>query len=98
MPKNKCNLSPSGKQIFATTRGILFRKCNQCGLPTTTAKVLCPECERLREVGFGPVPRKCYPRPGQDTTPIQSYPSNNHSGYSDRIGNTKFLASKKERV
>jgi hypothetical protein len=99
MPKNTINSGrPTDKQIFAVTRGIPFGTCKQCGQRTTTAKVLCPECERLTEIGFGPVPPQCYPLPGQDTTPVQSYPSNNHSGYSDQIPTGKFPATKKGRA
>jgi hypothetical protein len=94
---HKTNPRPTDRQIFAATRGIPFTKCKQCGLRTTTTKVLCPECERLREIGFGPVPRKCYPLPGQDTQPVQSYTAFDRSGYQDTIPKTKFSV-RKERV
>jgi len=84
--EQKSNISkPTMDQVMAATRGIPFGTCKQCGLRTITTAVLCPECERLMDIGFGPVPRAPYARPGQDTQPAQSNPSDNRSGYSDTI-------------
>lgn len=74
---------PTDEQIFNATKGIPFGTCKQCGLRTVTSQVLCPECERLTEIGFGPVPRAFNTPPGQDTAPVQSFPSDNHSGYKE---------------
>lgn len=94
----KSNISkPTDAQIFEATKGIPFGTCKQCGLRTVTKAVLCPECERLTEIGFGPVPRFPYPLPGQDTTPVQSNPSGRHDGYKDTIPSGKFPPGK-ERV
>ena len=78
---------PTDAEVFAATKGRPFGTCKQCGLPTVTNQVVCPECERLTEIGFGPVPRAFHTLPGQDTQPVQSYPSNRHDGYSDFISN-----------
>jgi hypothetical protein len=87
----KSNVSkPSDAEIFAATRGIPFGTCKQCGLRTVTNQVLCPECERLEKIGFGPTPRTPNVPPGQDTTPVQSYPSDKHSGYGDTIPKGKW--------
>lgn len=84
-------------QIHALSNGRAFGNCAACNLrQIIPGKVLCPECERLKAMGFGAPPSK----PGggvQDTQNPQSNPSNDHSGYSDIIPTTKFPA-KKERV
>jgi hypothetical protein len=89
---------PTDAQVFETTKGIPFGTCKQCGLRTVTNQVICPECERLTEIGFGPVPRAFHTLPGQDTTPDQSYPASNHSGYKDTIPSGVSPAVKKGRV
>lgn len=94
----KSNISkPTDEQIFEATKGIPFGTCKVCGLRTVTKAVLCPECERLAEIGFGPVPRSPHVPPGQDTAPVQSGDAFNHKGYSDTIPSGKF-PPKKERV
>lgn len=91
----KSNLNkPTDAQVMAATVGIPFGTCKQCGLRTVTNSVICPECARLEEIGFGPVPRTPHVLPGQDTQPIQSYPSDNHSGYSDTRPKGKFPPNK----
>lgn len=82
----KSNISkPTMDQVMAATQGIPFGTCKQCGLRTVTNSVQCPECARLEEIGFGPFERAPYAKPGQDTQPAQSNPSDNRSGYSDTI-------------
>ena len=94
----KSNLNkPTDAEVMAATRGIPFGTCKQCGLPTVTNSVICPECQRLIEIGFGPVPRTPHPLPGQDTQPVQSNDAFRHDGYSDTIPKGKF-PPKKERV
>jgi hypothetical protein len=88
---------PTDEQLLAISAGRPFGTCRQCGLRTVAGQVNCPECERLIEIGFGPVPRSPYPLPGQDTTPVQSNDAFNHKGYKDTISNKKFDPSK-ERV
>lgn len=88
---------PTDAQIFEATKGIPFGTCKQCGLRTVTQAVLCPECERLLEIGFGPTPRAPHPLPGQDTTPVQSNDAFDHSGYSDTFSYKK-IDPKRERM
>jgi hypothetical protein len=85
---------PTDEQVHAFGAGRPFGKCRQCGLSIVASKVVCPECERLTEVGFGPVPRAPKPLPGQDTQPAQSYPSDDHAGYQDSIPNRNFPPNK----
>jgi hypothetical protein len=84
-------------QIHALSNGRAFGKCQSCNLnQIIPGKVLCPECERLKAMGYGAPPAK----PGggvADTQNPQSNPSNDHSGYSDTIPSGKF-PPKKERV
>lgn len=83
-------------QMHALSNGRPFGNCRSCNFrQIIPGKVLCPECERLdamkmavpKDVGAGV----------RDTQNPQSNPSNDHSGYSDTIGNQKF-PPKKERV
>lgn len=86
----KSNLrKPTDAEVMSMSKGIPFGTCKQCGLRTITNSVQCPECARLEEIGFGPVPRAPHALPGQDTQPAQSHPSDNHSGYSDTIPSGK---------
>ena len=84
-------------QIASVANGRPFGTCGQCGLRIVTSAVICPECARLEEVGFGPVPRAPHALPGQDTQPVQSHPSGRHDGYSDTIPSGKVPPGK-ERV
>lgn len=72
---------PTDAEVMQMSKGIPFGTCKQCGLRTVTNSVVCPECARLEEIGFGPVPRSPNAHPGQDTQPVQSHPSDNHKGY-----------------
>jgi hypothetical protein len=83
-------IKPTDAQLADMQRGHPFKNCKQCGLPIVASRIVCPECERLTEIGFGPVPRKCYPLPGQDTQPVQSYPNDKHTGYHDTISHRKI--------
>jgi hypothetical protein len=94
----KSNISkPTDEQIFAATKGIPFGTCKQCGLRTVTNSVQCPECARLEEIGFGPVPRSPNALPGQDTQPAQSYDAFKHGGFSTTQPKGKIPPTK-ERV
>lgn len=74
-----------------------FGKCKQCGQAIIQSKVLCNECERLQQIGFGPFDRAPEPHPGQDTQAQQSFPSGRHDGYSDTQPSKK-ISPGKERV
>jgi hypothetical protein len=94
----KSNISkPTDAQLFEATKGRPFGVCKQCGLAVVMDKVLCPECTRLTEVGFGPTPRSPHARPGDVETPAQTYDAFNHKGYSDTIPSGKF-DPKKQRM
>jgi len=84
-------------QIASTAQGRPFGSCKQCGLRVVAPQVLCPECERLTEIGFGPFGRAPHALPGQDTQPVQSHPSGRHDGYSDTIPSAKVPPGK-ERI
>jgi hypothetical protein len=75
---------PTDAQVFNATNGISFKKCPNCGTTITPSAKACSECLRLQEEGFGPTPRAPHATV-RDTSPVQSYPSDNHSGYHDTI-------------
>jgi hypothetical protein len=88
---------PTDAEVQAMGKGRPFQTCKQCGLAVVMDKVLCPECTRLEEVGFGPTPRSPHARPGDVETPAQTYDAFNHKGYSDTIPSGKF-DPKKQRM
>lgn len=81
-------------QIQARSKGIPFSKCG-CGASIPGTSVRCNECQRILEIGGGVPDREAGPGAGRDTQLPQSYPSGDHSGYSDTIPSGKV---KRERV
>lgn len=83
-------------QIHAASNGRPFKKCRYCNLNQVPSSADgCWECERLRAMKVA-IPQD--PGAGvQDTQAAQSFPSNDHSGYSDTIPGGK-IPVKKERV
>ena len=85
---------PTDADLLAFTKSRPFGTCKQCGLRVVAPHVICPECTRVEEVGFGPVPRTPHARPGDVETPVQSHDAFDHSGYSDTIPTTKIDSKK----
>src|SRR5579864_1312112 len=80
---------PTDAQVFGATKGTPFKPCPNCGRAKISSEKYCVECSRLVSEGFGPTPRAPYPTV-RDTAPVQSYPSDKHSGYHDTISNAKI--------
>jgi hypothetical protein len=94
MPKPNNTLTTA--KLLAATRGRTFKHCEFCGNSIITSACYCPECARLTGYGMRTAVKQFVP--ANDTQVPQSYRSNDHSGYSDRIPSGKFPAGRKERV
>ena len=79
--------------IHAQSTGHPFKKCPGCEITAIPSSAsYCNECKRLYAMGMKTPPVKV-----SDTQEAQSYPSNNHSGFSTTAPQGKVSKSK-ERV
>jgi hypothetical protein len=96
MPNHKGNIiKPTDKQLLSLTRGVPFKRCENCGKSIITSTCYCGECLRLTELGMTPAVKQFKTTQTQAAT---SYPSGDHTGYFDQIPTGNLPASKKGRV
>lgn len=80
-------------EIHAQSTGRPFKKCTGCKITTVPASATyCNECKRLYAMGM-----KTPPVVVSDTQEAQSFPSDDHSGFSTTAPSGKFPKGK-ERV
>ena len=88
MPERKAPFSssvrkPSDAQLREILRPVPIKRCPSCGNSIISSVKFCNECLKLREYSMADSVKQFSPK--QDTAQRASYPSGNHSGYSDLI-------------